>query len=96
MSAVPIVAAYLVRKKQEEDEISEKKGMENSKNHIQRALIPRNEKAFRSPVLGEYALKLSRKYPGKITWIDIVVLFGLLLVGIVIILLVYGTMIGIF
>lgn len=85
MSAVPIVAAYLVRKKQKEDETSENKGIEISQNHIQRA-----------PLMGEYALKLSRKYPGKITWIDIVVLFALLLVGIVIILLVYGTMIGIF
>ncbi|NQM14268.1 hypothetical protein HO422_09240 [Streptococcus suis] len=85
MSAVPIVAAYLVRKKQKEDETSENKGIEIPKNHIQRA-----------PLMGEYALKLSRKYPGKITWIDIVVLFGLLLVGITTILLIYGTIIDIF
>ncbi|MGV3007257.1 hypothetical protein [Streptococcus pluranimalium] len=85
MSAVPIVAAYLARKKQKEDETSENKGIKIPKNHIQR-----------SPLMGEYALKLSRKYSGKITWIDIVVLVGLLLVGITTILLIYGTTIDIF
>ncbi|HEL0016745.1 MULTISPECIES: hypothetical protein [Streptococcus] len=80
MSAVPIVAAYLVRKRQEE-KARKKSENEPQKNHINKVRVSKSVEVLRSPILGEYALKLSKKHPGKVTWIDIAVLLGLILAG---------------
>ncbi|MGT2808985.1 hypothetical protein DIX60_10430 [Streptococcus iniae] len=80
MSAVPIVAAYLVRKRQEE-KARKKSENEPQKNYINKVRVSKSVEVLRSPILGEYALKLSKKYPGKVTWIDIAVLLGLILAG---------------
>ena len=93
MSAVPIAAAYLVRKRQEEKKVRQKSEKELKKikvmvtgeepvyyGHALKSKM-KTEKYSRSPVIGEYALKLSKKHPGKVTWIDIAVFLGLILAG---------------